>query len=134
MTPIARLLAPPADELLFAFAMPKAESRKLQRQAEAGTLRRVVKGVYAPAVSDDELAPLLRANWKKLAGILVPGGVVSHRTAIKGGPSSEGDLIVSHPTVFNKKVVLPGLRVRVVHGPGPLPGDLPMGNTGVHYA
>ena len=114
--------------------MPRTEARRLQRQAEAGVLRRVVKGVYAPAVSDDELAPLVRRNWQKVAGVLVPGGVVSHRTAMKGGPSPEGDLIVSHPTAFNRKVALPGLRIRVVHGPGPLPGDLPMGNSGIHYA
>ncbi len=134
MTPKSRLPLPSADELFFASAMPRTEARKLQRQAEAGTLRRVVKGVYAPLVEDDELAPLVRRNWQKVVGIVVPGGVVSHRSAMKGGPSPEGDVIVSHPTAFNKKVVLPGLRIRVIHGPGPLPGDLPMGNTGVHYA
>lgn len=114
--------------------MPRTDARRLQRQAEAGALRRVVKGVYAPAVPDDELAPLVRRNWQKVAGVLVPGGVVSHRTAMKGGPSPEGDMIVSHPTAFNRKVALPGLRIRVVHGPGPLPGDLPMGNSGIHCA
>ena len=134
MTPNARLPAPPADELLFASTVTKAEARKLQRQAEAGTLRRVVKGVYAPAVSDDELGLLVRRNWQKVVGIIVPGGVVSHISAMKGGPSTEGVVIVSHPTAFNKKVSLPGLQIRVVQGPGPLPGDLPMGNSGVHYA
>lgn len=114
--------------------MSKTEARKLQRRAEAGTLRRVVKGVYAPPVSDEELAPMVRRNWQKVAGVLVPGGVVSHRTAMKGGPSPNAGVVVSHPTAFNKNVILPGLRIRVVHGPGPLPGDLPMGSTGIHYA
>jgi hypothetical protein len=134
MMSLSRLPSALTDELLFASGMPRAQARKLQRQAEAGTLRRVAKGVYAPPVPDDELASLVRRNWQKVVGILIPGAVVSHKSAMNGGPSPEGDIIVSHPTAYNKKVVLPGLQIRVVHGPGPLPGDLPMGNTGVHYA
>lgn len=114
--------------------MSRTEARKLQRQVQAGTLRRVAKGVYAPVVPDDELGPLVRRNWQKVLGVLVPGGVVSHISAMKGGPSPTGEVVVSHPTAFNKKVVLPGLTIRVVRGPGPLPGDLPMGNSGIHYA
>jgi len=132
--PAARLAAPPADELLFASAMSRTEARKLQRQAEGGALRRVVRGVYAPVVPDDELASLVRRNWQKVVGVVVPGGVVSHISAMKGGPSPAAEVIVSHPTAFNRKVVLPGLRIRVVRGPGPLPGDLPRGNSGIHYA
>jgi len=129
-----RLPAPPADELMFTSSLPRAQVRQLQRQAEAGTLRRVVKGVYAPAVPDDELAALVRRNWQKVVGTVVPGGVVSHVSAMKGGPSSTGEVIVSHPTAFNKKVALPGLQIRVVRGPGPLPGDMHMGTSGVSYA
>jgi hypothetical protein len=53
---------------------------------------------------------------------------------MKGGVLPSGELTLSHPTVFNKKVVLPGLVIRVVRGPGPLPGDLAMGTSGIHYA
>ncbi|ROZ66775.1 cell filamentation protein Fic [Ramlibacter sp. WS9] len=124
----------PTDELLFAASLPSAEARNLQRQAAVGALVRVCKGVYAPQMPSEELAALVRRNWQRVAGVVVPGGVVSHISAMKGGVLPTGDVTLSHPTVFNKKVTLPGLVVRVVRGPGPLPGDLPMGTSGVHYA
>jgi hypothetical protein len=130
----ASRLPAPADELLFAASLPAAEARKLQRQAAAGGLIRVCKGVYAPAMTQEELAALVGRNWQRVAGVIVPGGVVSHISAMKGGLLPNGEVTLSHPTVFNKKVTLPGLVVRVVRGPGPLPGDLPMGTSGVHYA
>lgn len=124
----------PVEELIFSAALSTAEVRKLQRQAVAGALIRVYKGVYAPKVSDDELAVLVRRSWQRVSGVVVPGGVVSHISAFKGGLLPGGEVTLSHPTVFNKKVTLPGLTIRVVRGPGPLPGDLPMSTYGVHYA
>lgn len=124
----------PTEDLLFAATLSTAEVRNLQRQASAGALVRVCKGVYAPKVSDEELATLVRRNWQRVAGVMVPGGVVSHISAFKGGILPSGEVTLSHPTVFNKKVTLPGVVIRVVRGPGPLPGDLPMGTSGVHYA
>jgi hypothetical protein len=85
-------------------------------------------------MTQEELAALVRRNWQRVAGVIVPGGVVSHISAMKGGLLPNGEVTLSHPTVFNKKVTLPGVVVRVVRGPGPLPGDLPMGTSGVHYA
>lgn len=130
----AKLPHPSTDELYFAASMPKPEARKLQRQAAAGTLQRICKGVYAPPIPADELAVLVRRNWQAVAGVVVPGGVVSHISAMRGGILASGDLTLSHPTAFNKNVSLPGVRLRVVHGPGPLPWDLPMGTSGLHYA
>lgn len=124
----------PTEELFFASSLSAAAARNLQRQAAAGGLIRVYKGVYAPPASDEELAAVVRRNWQRVAGVAVPGGVVSHFSAMKGGVLPSGELTLSHPTVFNKKVVLPGLSIKVVRGPGPLPGDLAMGTSGIHYA
>jgi hypothetical protein len=127
-------LPAPAEELFFTASLPAAEARALQRQAAAGALTRVCKGVYAPKVSEEELAALVRRNWPRVAGMIVPGGVVSHISAMRGGVLPNGEVTLSHPTVFNKKVRLPGLVVRVVRGPGPLPGDLSIGTSGLHHA
>jgi hypothetical protein len=121
-------------ELIFVAAVTATQARALQRQAAIGTLVRICKGVYAPKVPDEELAALVRRSWQRVAGMIVPGGVVSHVSAMRGGVLPSGEVTLSHPTVFNKKVSLPGLVVRVVRGPGPLPGDLPIGSSGVYYA
>ena len=127
-------LTPPATELIFAIDLPQAETRALQRQVAKDSLVRVCKGVYAPKLADNELAALVRRHWQRVAGMLVPGGVVSHVSAMRGGVLPTGELTLSHPTLFNKKVPLPGLLVRIVHGPGPLPGDLAIGTSGLFYA
>lgn len=127
-------LSAPGEELFFTSSLSAAAARTLQRRATAGRLIRVNKGVYAFPASDDELAAIVRRNWQRVAAVAVPGGVVSHVSAMKGGVLPSGELTVSHPTVFNKKVVLPGLTIRVVRGPGPLPGDLVLRAPGIHYA
>ncbi len=125
---------PPAAELIFAVDLPPAQARAAQRQVAKDSLVRICKGVYAPKLADDERAALVRRHWQRVAGMLAPGGVVSHVSAMHGGLLSTGQLTLSHPTVFNKKVQLPGLLVRIVRGPGPLPGDLAIGTSGLYYA
>ena len=132
--PAHKLPQPPADDLYFAGSLPTSEARKLQRQAEAGTLVRVCKGVYAPPLDADELAALVRRNWARIVGLVVPGGVVSHVSAFRGGVLPSGELVLSHPASFNRKVQLPGLVLRVLRGPAFLPGDLPVQTSGLHFA
>jgi len=130
---LAQRLSPP-KELIFSALVSDAEARKLQRQAAAGLLCRVYVGVYAAKQSEEELAALVRRSWQRIVGVVVPGGVVSHISAMRGGVLPCAEVVLSHPTSFNKKIALPGLTVRLVRGPGPLPGDLSMGTTGLHYA
>ena len=131
---LTKLPQPPADGLYFAGSLPPSETRKLQRQAEAGTLVRVCKGVYAPPLAPDALAALVRRNWARVVGLVVPGGVVSHVSAFRGGILASGELVLSHPASFNRKVQLPGLVLRVLRGPAFLPGDLPILTSGLHFA
>jgi hypothetical protein len=131
---ISKLPQPAPDELYFAGSMPPAEARKLQRQAQAGALARVCKGVYAPPLSPPETAALVRRHWARVVGLVVPGGVVSHISAFRGGILPSGELVLSHPASFNRKVQLPGLVLRVLRGPAFLPGDLPIQTSGLHFA
>jgi hypothetical protein len=84
----------------------------------------------------------MRCHWQWLASRLVPGAVVSHISALAPRPAgglilSEGGAAyatLSHPTRFNRTVRLPGLRLVLLRGPGPLPGDLPLADSGLHWA
>jgi len=125
---------PPAAELIFAVDLSSTQARAAQRQVAKDSLVRICKGVYAPKLADDELAALVRRHWQRVTGILAPGGVVSHVSAMRAGVLPTGELTLSHPTLFNKKVQLPGLLVQMVRGPGPLPGDLAIGVSGLYYA
>jgi hypothetical protein len=52
---------------------------------------------------------------------LFPDALVSHRTALEFKPSPDGEVILTAST--NRTVKYPGLTLRFVRGPGPLPDD-----------
>lgn len=76
----------------------------------------------------------MRQHWQKLVGTVVPGGVVSCISALTSGIQNDGTVTVSHPAIYGKKVDWPGLRIVEVRGPGPLPYDIPLQGTGLHWA
>lgn len=123
----------PADE---------AEQRKLQRRAKAGEITRIAAGIYANAVDPADLpagqfgpvAQLVRRNWQAILGHLVPGAVVSHLSALKGGITPTDEVTLSHPTRFNTTLSLPGLSAVLIKGPAALPGDMPLGSSGLYWS
>jgi hypothetical protein len=54
-------------------------------------------------------------------GHLFPGAIVSHRSALQGGPNAEGELFLTYS--YTRKIKLPGLTIRLLEGPKPTPED-----------
>lgn len=128
-------LAPAREsEVLITRGAPEADSRAVQRRAQDGKLARIAEGIYVAASDPGAQASVVRRHWQSIASALVPGAVVSYRSAYLGGITPEGTLILSHPTRFNRTITLPGLRIILVRGPGPLADDMPMGEGGLHFA
>jgi hypothetical protein len=123
----------PTEELFFASEDP-ALARQLQRRAEKGELLRIAAGTYVLDGDPAEVASRVQRNWQVLAGHLVKGAVVSHISAFEKGVTPGGYLTLSHPTQFNKTINLPGLSLVLLKGPSQLPGDLPMGASGIFWA
>ena len=122
------------DDIIVTAALTPAQRRHIERRAKDGQLQRIFKGLYvAAAGGPDDVARRVSANWARVAGVIAPGGVISHASAMSGRPI-DGMVYVSHPTLGRRKVRLPGLTVEIVPGCGPLAGDVPMSNTGLHYA
>jgi hypothetical protein len=122
------------DEVVLTGRLSSADSRRAQRLAQAGDLKRLAKGVYVRNGSDEEVRARVRRNWQRIAGALVPGGVVSHRSAMTSGLVDSGQVYLSHPTLFARTHRLPGVSLVLLRGPGPLPDDLPLGDSGLHWA
>lgn len=131
-------MSQPADprsaEILITRAAPGADARAIQRQAGDAKLVRLAEGIYTAHRNEAAQAAAVRRNWHRIAGSLVPGGVLSHRSAYHGGIAPQDTLILSHPTRYNKSIQLPGLRIILVKGPGALPGDMPIGDDGLHFS
>jgi hypothetical protein len=133
LSSIANFSHMPDAPLYFASDSPTL-AKQLSRQAEQGAMLRIARGVYTPNGDPEEVAATVQRNWRLLASKLVPGGVVSHISGFLGGPTSGGYVTLSHPTRFNKTLSFPGIQLVLLQGPGPLPGDMQLGDTGLYWA
>lgn len=93
----------------------------LHRQVEAGSLRRIAKGLYTTNLTDDIESVVARNLWR-IVDLLVPGAVIAYRTAFEMRPANGRVYLVGRG---RNEIELPGLEIRVAKGPGPLPGDAP---------
>lgn len=129
----ASLVAERHSALIITRGASASEARAIQRRCKAGELARLAPGIYVHELDPKAQAARVREHWVRILGEVAPGSVVSYRSAY-GAVAAEGVLILSHPTRFNRTVRLPGLRVALVRGPGPLPGDTPLGDGALHLA
>ncbi|HEX5632699.1 MAG TPA: hypothetical protein VFX50_05700 [Gemmatimonadales bacterium] len=95
---------------------------RVSRAVAAGRLRPVGLNLYTPRLTGP-LDELVRAHVWTVAGMLAPGSVVSFRTALERRPAPDGMVVLVGQSRYDRD--LPGLRLRVVRGPGPQPGDEP---------
>jgi hypothetical protein len=61
--------------------------------------------------------PCVLRHWQAIVGHLLPGGVISHRSAFDSRPF-EGSLSITRGKT-RRDVRLPGLTIHIVPGPGP---------------
>lgn len=119
-----------------------AEERKFQRAAKDGKITRVAKGVYVNAIDPagkdpatfGPVAMMVRRNWQRILGHLFPGAVVSHRSALCAGITPDNEVTLSHATRYNTSIKLPGVTAVLLQGPGQLPGDLALADSGLFWS
>ena len=127
--------APPKqEEILITRGATDAAARAIQRRAKEGELTALAEGIYSRENEPQAQAAIVRRNWTRILGSLVPDAVVSYRSSFAGGITPNNSLFLSHPTRYNKTIKLPGLNVHLVQGPTALPGDMPHGSDGLHFA
>jgi hypothetical protein len=123
-----------AQRIVFTDGKDRAADRSVQRAAAAGKLIKVHDGIYVePGISPVE--QVLAARWAEILARVAYGAVLTGRSAMKSmvwrEPSAGGGLPVGWiwatraDIATPKRLSLPGLEIRVVPGPGPLPGDIP---------
>jgi hypothetical protein len=122
------------DEILITRGAPPSVARAIQRRARTGELAKIAEGIYVREKDRDGQIAIVRRHWAPILAALVPNAVVSYRSAFAGGPTDDGVVFLSHPTNFNRRITLPGLRAVLVQGPGALAGDMPLGSEHLFYA
>lgn len=109
------------SELTFA-SSDAAESRRISRQVEEGSLRSLIPRVYTSNLTD-EPAKIVRRNLALMLGTLYPEAVLSHRSALEGGTLAGPDIYLTY--TYTKKVRWPGVTVHLLAGPPALESDRP---------
>lgn len=110
----------PLRQLPEVFLRPPDLSSLVSRAARRGEVRKLGPRLYTTNLTDPAEA-IIRRNLWPVVGLLFPGRVVSHRTALEARPTPAGTIFVSGP--YDRVVELPGLRIRQLKGPAPVEGD-----------
>lgn len=119
-------------DIIFTGSGDEAFDRKIRREYEAGKLIRIANSVYAEP-SSEPVEHIIRRNWFRIAGKLVPGGVATDRTGMDGQPWRDrssgvpvGDAVVFMSAPRTRDIIkLPGLVINIREGVGHVEGDIP---------
>jgi hypothetical protein len=104
--------------IVFAADVPAAT---ISDRVRRGELVRLATGVYTSDVTSGPVEVVAR-EWHTIAGGLLPGAVITDRSAVTGGPA-DGVLYLAREGRA-REVELPGLSVVARTGAGPLDGDI----------
>ena len=108
-----------------------AHRKNISRQVSKGKLVKVHKGIYTDEL-DKELSEVIRFNLWEIAAYLVPGGVVSHRSANELKISPGGYFFITGKNY--KKIEMHGITFVISKGPGPIEGDRKLGDTNLYQS
>ena len=101
--------------LIYGSADPQ-RSGEISRRVKAGTLRKLASKLYTDELRADP-AEILRRNRQAIAAHFYPGAVISHRSALEGKLSPAGKFHISLQQKVAPVRKLPGLEIRIWHGP-----------------
>src|SRR5580658_10957076 len=103
-------MADKMPELVLVAETDPAAARRARRLAGAGVLKRLYPSIYTSNVDSPPESIVLR-HWRAIVGHLLPGGVISHRSAFDSRPF-EGSLSVTRGKT-RRDLRLPGLTVHI---------------------
>lgn len=116
-------------KLPILFLSDSTTSVAISREVKAGRIRKVGPRLYTPNTSDDP-SYIIRQNWLQVLALLLPGCVVSNRTALETRVSSAGRVYVTGE--YPRTLELHGTKFIQSKGAQPVEGDTPL--LGVYMA
>lgn len=93
-------------------AKNQQESKRLHREAAQGKCRRIAKAAYTTDMHSP-LPAIIQHHWMSLVTHMLPGAILSHRTAIELKPYNNSVYVTGRR---RQNIHLPGLTIRSVEG------------------
>ncbi len=110
----------------FLFISDTSHSAEISRAVKSGHIRKIGPKLYTSNLKDSP-EQIVRQNVWQILSLLVPGTVVSHRSAIENKISPAGCIYVTGE--YRRTINLPGLKIFIQKGSGSLEGwDSPILN------
>lgn len=106
-------------EILYS-SSDSAISQQISKLEKSGRIRKIAPRIYTSNLEDTP-EEIVRRNIFKILGNQYPNAVLSHRSALEFKPTSTHHLFVTY--TYTKKIVLPGITLRFMEGPGPIESD-----------
>jgi len=100
-------------EIIFG-SSNSSKSKKISRLLGKNLVRRLIPRVYTSNLIDSDEAIIKRNLWI-LLGHLYPGAILSHRSALEGGPTADGHIFLTYK--YKKIIHYPGFVIHLVSGP-----------------
>jgi hypothetical protein len=123
-------MAEKIDSLPEVFLSDRDRSTAISRMVKARAARKLGPRLYTRNMADPAEAVVARNLWPIVA-LLMPGAVVSHRTALENRAAPDGSVFLS--SGYARLIRLPGVVLRQRKGTGPVSGDMPYMGT-LHLA
>jgi len=108
------------QELVFSSG-DSSKSKQIHQLVRSGQLIKIAPRIYTSNQKDPP-EEIIRRNIFSIIGVLYPGSLLSHRSAIEFQPTSEGHLFLTY--LYTKNIKLPGITIHFFEGKGPIEGDL----------
>lgn len=106
------------------FLSDSSITARVSAAVKRGELAKIGPRLYTSLVSDPPEHVVSMHLWD-VVRLLCPGMVVGYRTALHTKPTPEGKMFLVGP--YPRTLKLPGVTLRILEGPGPLPDDIPYG-------
>lgn len=112
-----------SKKLPILFLSDSNSSGTISREVKTGRVRKIGPRLYTTNISDDP-AYINRQNWLQALSLLMPGCVVSNRTALESRVSPAGRVYVTGE--YNRALELHGTKFVQIKGHRPVEGDTPL--------
>jgi len=108
-------------EIVFASTNDE-ENYMLSKEKKKGNLIKIAPRIYTTN-PNDSAENIIRRNLFRILGFLFPNSILSHRSAFECRPTDSGDIFLTYK--YSKNITLPGVKVHLIKGSGPIEGDYP---------
>lgn len=109
------------QEILFS-SSDKRASAKIKALEKGGYIKKIAPRIYTSNL-EENAESIVRRNWYRILANQYPDALLSHRSALEFKPTQNEHVYLTY--TYTTNILLPGLTIHFLRGPGRIEGDKP---------